>query len=123
MGAKQMVDFSKWLSFVLRHGAKEVGVTMDSEGFVDVTELLSKKPKYKLADLKSVVDNNNKKRFELVEYSKENKPAYKIRAVQGHTIKVANSDSRALTRNRCSKKSPILQRSRLSCMVQTTTPG
>ena len=86
---KKMVDFSKYLSFVLRHGANEIGVHMDKEGFVDVVELMNtpKAKKYTFADLKFVVDNNEKKRFEMIEAQANGTKTFKIRAVQGHTIK------------------------------------
>lgn len=89
---KKMVDFSKYLSFVLRHGAAEIGVKIDKEGFVDVVELMNtqKAKKYTFQDLNFIVDNNEKKRFEMVEYEQDGKKNYKIRAVQGHTIVVAS---------------------------------
>ena len=91
---KKMTDFSKYLSFVLRHGANEVGVKMDPQGFVDVDELLATKgKKYSFADLKLVVDNNSKKRFEMVEVEANGSKKYKIRAVQGHTIEGLEEDS------------------------------
>lgn len=87
---KKMVDFSKYLSFVLRHGAKEVGIEMDSEGFVSVTDLLlTKKAKqYSFKDLQFVVESNSKKRFEMIEVENDGKKSWRIRAVQGHTITV-----------------------------------
>lgn len=99
--SKKMVDFSKYLSFVLRHGAEEVGVAMDKQGYVSVDELLkTKKAKgYTFNDLKSVVDNNNKKRFEMNEVEEEGKKVLKIRAVQGHTITVGFSQLRAWTKS------------------------
>ncbi len=92
---KKMVDFSKYLSFVLRHSANEIGVHMDKEGFVDVVELMNtpKAKKYTFNDLKFVVDNNEKKRFELVEVEKDGNKSYKIRAVQGHTITGLDEES------------------------------
>ena len=88
--SKKSVDFSKYLSFVLRHGAKEVGIHMDNQGYVAVQDILnSKKSKgYNLSDLKYVVDKNNKKRFEMNEFEEKGEKVLKIRAVQGHTITV-----------------------------------
>ena len=92
---KKWVDFSKYLSFVLRHGAKEVGVTMDKEGYVEVDAILkTKNGKFSLNDVKYVVETNNKKRFELTE--RDNGQGVKkffIRAVQGHTITGLDEDS------------------------------
>ena len=92
---KKMVDFSKYLSFVLRHGANEIGVHMDKEGFVDVVELMNtpKAKKYTFADLKFVVDNNEKKRFEMIEAQANGTKTFKIRAVQGHTITGLDEES------------------------------
>lgn len=93
--SKKMVDFSKYLSFVLRHGAQEVGVHMDKQGYVSVDEIMkTKRAKgYTFNDLKFVVDNNNKKRFEINEVDEDGKKVLKIRAVQGHTITVGQADA------------------------------
>jgi RNA:NAD 2'-phosphotransferase (TPT1/KptA family) len=88
---KKMVDFSKFLSFVLRHGAKEVGIEMDAQGFVIVDDLMKtgRAKHYSLADLQFVVESNSKKRFEIVQFDgPEGTKIWKIRAVQGHTITV-----------------------------------
>jgi len=88
-GGKQVskiVQISKTLSWFLRHGAKNEGYEMDSAGFVQGEDLLSH-PKFKnisKAQIDDVVENNDKKRFELVEEG----DTWKIRAVQGHSIKV-----------------------------------
>lgn len=93
---KKMVDFSKFLSFVLRHGAKEVGVEMDAQGFVLVDDLMKtgRAKHYTFKELEFVVNTNNKKRFELVSEDKDDKKIWKIRAVQGHTITVGKFDFR-----------------------------
>lgn len=104
--SKKHVDFSKYLSFVLRHGAEEVGVHMDKQGYVAVDDILkTKKAKgYTFNDLKTVVDTNNKKRFEMAEVEQEGKKVLKIRAVQGHTITVGSCLQRVWMRNLCSLK-------------------
>ena len=87
--SKKLVDLSKYLSFVLRHGANEIGVKIDTAGFVNVAEVLSKKNGYTFEEIKYVVANNNKKRFEMVEITPGTNTLaehFKIRAVQGHTI-------------------------------------
>src|SRR5688500_1055051 len=95
---KKMVDFSKYLSLVHRHGANEVGMKMDKQGYISVDELMAtKKAKhYTMNDLKFVVDNNSKKRFEINEIEEDGKKIMKIRAVQGHTITVEISQLRDL---------------------------
>ena len=104
---KKMVDLSKYLSFVLRHGASEVGLQIDKQGYVSVDDILAtKKSKaYTLADVKFVVETNNKKRFELNEIEQEDgKKVLKIRAVQGHTITVYLFHPRDWTKKICLKK-------------------
>lgn len=78
------VEVSKYLSYILRHGAKSEGLKMDSAGFIKIDDILAKPKakKYKLEDVKFVHDNNEKKRFEM----KEVDGALCIRAVQGHTV-------------------------------------
>lgn len=104
--SKKHVDFSKYLSFVLRHGAEEVGVHMDKQGYVSVDEILkTKKAKgYTFNDLKTVVETNNKKRFEMNEVDQDGVKVLKIRAVQGHTITVESDLQRVWMRNRFSLK-------------------
>jgi len=71
-----MVQLSKYLSFVLRHGAAKEGIAIQSDGFVKVADLLAK-PKLKnqwkvgLDHIKVVVSDNDKKRFELSEVNGE----------------------------------------------------
>jgi 2'-phosphotransferase len=49
--------------------------------------------KVTLEEIKSVVDNNDKKRYQLItEMDQYGMEAYWIRAVQGHTIKTINDE-------------------------------
>uniref|UniRef100_A0A914VXW7 2'-phosphotransferase n=1 Tax=Plectus sambesii TaxID=2011161 RepID=A0A914VXW7_9BILA len=91
------VKLSKTLSFILRHGANKVGVTMDSEGFVPVNELLAlpQLRSYKLQDVHRVVEDNSKQRFLLKEDCQR---GLLIRANQGHSLDVANLDLTPITR-------------------------
>mmetsp|Transcript_29964 Transcript_29964/g.40553 ORF Transcript_29964/g.40553 Transcript_29964/m.40553 type:complete len:84 (+) Transcript_29964:30-281(+) len=63
------VQCSKFLSFVLRHGAEKLGINIRPDGYVlldDILELKdATKNKYDLDLVKRVVDTNDKKRFEL----------------------------------------------------------
>ena len=80
---KKLVKFSKLLSKVLRHAPESIGITLDKNGWVEVSELLKGLGKgITLEDLVFIVANNNKKRFE---FSTDQK---KIRACQGHSIDV-----------------------------------
>ena len=68
---------SKRLSWILRHGASQEGLTMDSAGWVSIQrllQLLNLEPQ----DLDRVIQENNKARFEV---KGEN-----IRASQGHSL-------------------------------------
>lgn len=84
---KELVHISKFISLVLRHKPETIGLNMDSEGWVDVDELIHKANAYRSASLTremldEVVATNDKKRFA---YSDDGK---RIRASQGHSIDV-----------------------------------
>ncbi len=84
----KLVRLSKALSWVLRHKASEIGLSISSDGYVLVKDLLAL-PKFKdvkYDDIKYVVDNNDKKRFSL----KEQNGKYYIRANQGHSGAMAS---------------------------------
>jgi len=63
----RMVALSKSLSWLLRHGAAEANVAMDSEGYVlwDEIRALKQFKGYALEDILHVVENNSKKRFQM----------------------------------------------------------
>lgn len=86
------VQFSKMCSYLLRHGAKNEGLAMRPDGFVEVEEFLlhPKIAKFKanLKVLKDIVEKNDKKRFELAEITENEQTKLYIRAVQGHTIEI-----------------------------------
>ena len=79
----------KAASFILRHGAPKMGVPMRDDGYVRVEDLLAADPMRKhkttLQDLKWVVENNDKKRYQLMQ---EGGTLF-IRATQGHSIDVS----------------------------------
>jgi putative RNA 2'-phosphotransferase len=83
---KQLKHISKFLSLVLRHEPEQIGLTLDSAGWADVTELIEKMNKkgtrLNFETLQTVVDTNDKKRFAF----NDNKT--RIRASQGHTIEI-----------------------------------
>ena len=84
--SKKMVKVSKFLSLVLRHQPERIGLAVDSQGWADVTELLTKAQEAGMAIdadvLREVVATNNKKRFAF------NEDGSRIRASQGHSIAV-----------------------------------
>ena len=79
-------DISKFLSFVLRHDPGSIGLRLDEQGWADVGELLTLAGKagkrVDLETLRSVVAENDKKRFTLSDDGR------RIRAAQGHSIAV-----------------------------------
>ncbi len=83
---KNIKKISKQLSLVLRHKPEEIKLTLDNEGWADVNELLTKMGnKFQTVPmdlLELVVETNDKKRFAFNEHHS------KIRASQGHSIKV-----------------------------------
>ena len=81
---RQLVNKSKQLSWLLRHGAHEQGLAMDEAGWMDIDDLLSFL-NMSQAELELIVDTNNKGRFQLFDR--------RVRACQGHSV-----DNRAVTR-------------------------
>lgn len=84
---KQLKSISKFLSLVLRHQPSTINIVLDEQGWVDTKLLLAQMNKHgKRIDLnllQTVVATNNKKRFAF------NEDGSKIRANQGHSVKVA----------------------------------
>ena len=80
---KQHTEISKFLSFVLRHKPDAIGITLDREGWVDISTLIAAAAndgKQLDADLiLAVVASNVKKRFAI------SADGLCIRAVQGHS--------------------------------------
>src|SRR5690349_6470035 len=68
---------SKKLSWLLRHGAREMGLVMDSAGFALIGEVL-RMTGLSREELDEVVAENNKSRYEV--------RGKQVRAVQGHSL-------------------------------------
>lgn len=77
---------SKFLSLVLRHRPEEVGLELDSRGWVEVSELLDALSTAGMSitasELEDLVASNDKQRFAF------NVDRTKIRANQGHSVAV-----------------------------------
>jgi 2'-phosphotransferase len=88
MNNSNKTNFSKTISFLLRHGAIEHNLKIDKQGYVEVKELLSNNQLRNLSfeDLKYIVSTDTKGRFDL----KLDNDKYYIRANQGHSTKVGN---------------------------------
>ncbi|CAJ1058728.1 LOW QUALITY PROTEIN: tRNA 2'-phosphotransferase 1 [Xyrichtys novacula] len=87
-GEDRDVRLSKSMSYVLRHGANQMGLHMGTDGFMFVEELLAHPQfsSYSLTDVERVVANNDKKRFKLCPHPEDGR--LQIRASQGHTVQV-----------------------------------
>jgi putative RNA 2'-phosphotransferase len=86
MDEKRKTKISKFLSLILRHQPEVVGLSLEENGWVSVEKLIKAcadygKP-FTFAELKEVVESNDKKRFAF------NEDETKIRANQGHSVEV-----------------------------------
>uniref|UniRef100_A0A1A7YB65 2'-phosphotransferase n=2 Tax=Iconisemion striatum TaxID=60296 RepID=A0A1A7YB65_9TELE len=82
------VHLSKSMSYVLRHGARNMGLHMGTDGFLFVEDLLAHSQfcSYTLEDVKRVVATNDKQRFKLLSHPEDGR--LQIRANQGHSVQV-----------------------------------
>lgn len=74
-------EASRFLSLVLRHAPEKANLTLDSNGWVDVDQLLANTD-ITFDQLLNIVATNDKKRFTF------NADESKIRANQGHSVNV-----------------------------------
>ena len=83
---KLHTKLSRFLSLVLRHKPETIGLELDQQGYAEVDLLIKKMNQYgkniDLETLQYIVATNNKKRYAF------NEAGDKIRANQGHSIKV-----------------------------------
>lgn len=94
------IHISKFLSLILRHKAKDFGLTVEPSGFIKLDDILSlpsaQKNHMTLSIVQEIVANDEKGRFELV-----NRPPYYIRAVQGHSMsQVTNEETMSKLNNK-----------------------
>jgi putative RNA 2'-phosphotransferase len=86
MDEKRKTKISKFLSLILRHQPEVIGLSLEENGWIEVKKLIEACADYgksfTFAELKSVVETNDKKRFAF------NKDETKIRANQGHSLEV-----------------------------------
>jgi putative RNA 2'-phosphotransferase len=82
----QLVKDSKLLSLVLRHEPEKIGIALDAAGWVAVADLIAglkrRDPHWTVERLRDAVTSGEKQRFAFDE------SATKIRALQGHSVKV-----------------------------------
>lgn len=79
MNEDRMKKKSHRLSWLLRHGASEVHLAMDSAGFAPVDDVL-RHASLTRAELDQVIEENNKSRYEL------SADSLRVRACQGHSL-------------------------------------
>ena len=96
------------LSNVLRHQGKKLGLSVRTDGYIEVQDLLAldffRSEGVTADDLRAVVDENEKKRFTLAHLGQP--PALYIRAAQGHTMTVVE-DAELLVEIRCPEELPV----------------
>ncbi|OOE77140.1 RNA 2'-phosphotransferase [Salinivibrio sp. ML290] len=87
---KQLNRISKFLSLILRHNPEAIGIKLDSNGWANIEEIITKTNKIRHNEfrtlhsslIKEVVRKNDKKRFSVSTDEKY------IRANQGHSLHV-----------------------------------
>lgn len=83
---RELIQSSKFLSFVLRHRPDAIGLVLDAEGWAGVDELIARASEHgeqlTVELIRKVVAQNDKQRFALSADER------RIRAVQGHSIEV-----------------------------------
>ena len=84
---QQYLLMSRYISYILRHGAIEKGLKIDAQGYVAMDDLLhhlkhTRKESYDLAIIQDIVAKDEKQRFTL----EERDGLWFIRANQGHSI-------------------------------------
>lgn len=98
---KRDIQISKALSYLLRHGALKEGLPIDNNGFIPVSVLLRhnrlKSHKCTLEDIHRIVENNDKKRFQIMNKDLEDGGLQEvICATQGHSIATITPDNEVL---------------------------
>ncbi|MBI6528006.1 RNA 2'-phosphotransferase [Proteus vulgaris] len=91
---KDKVQISRFLSYILRHAPESIGLSLDEQGWGEISQLISLAQKkgtpLTLELISDVVETNDKKRFAVSE------DGLFIRAVQGHSLKTT-VDYQAIT--------------------------
>lgn len=75
-------DLSKYLSLILRHKPEKAGIVLDSKGWAQVSDLIDSVKGLNMAKLEEIVREDDKQRYSF------NNDKTKIRANQGHSVKV-----------------------------------
>ena len=95
MNEKNNKRISKFLCLLLRHQPQKIGLTLDTNGWATIEELIQKSKQhgvvFSFEELKNIVATNDKQRFSL------NEDNTKIRANQGHSLKNVDVELQAST--------------------------
>lgn len=87
--AASLTAKSKFLSMVLRHRPEALGLKLDNNGWVSLSDIIDGCLRYKIdinrGDVDAVIATFEKQRFEL------SPDGLKIRAVHGHSVSVENT--------------------------------
>lgn len=84
---KKLEERSKFLSYLLRHKPADAGLTLDKEGWCELTELLANTD-FTFAELCEIVQQDSKGRYSFDHNSPQH--ANCIRANQGHSTKLVD---------------------------------
>ncbi|MEQ5206067.1 RNA 2'-phosphotransferase [Proteus sp. fly-1067] len=91
---KDKVQISRFLSYILRHAPESIGLSLDDQGWGEISQLIllaqKKGTPLTIELINDVVKTNDKKRFAISE------DGLFIRAVQGHSLKTT-VDYQAIT--------------------------
>lgn len=81
---KNLTKYSKFLSLILRHKPETINIRLDENGWANVDEIIqnSVSLKFTLELIETLVETNDKKRFQLSDDKKY------IRANQGHSLQI-----------------------------------
>ena len=92
LSKRDLVNASKSMSYVLRHGAQKEGIHMRQDGFIYLADLLNYNGLKKLGagerDVEHIVATSDKKRFEM----REEEGVKLIRAAQGHSLEIVQTE-------------------------------
>ncbi|KAJ1721208.1 Protein transport protein Sec24B [Coemansia erecta] len=125
------VKLSKFLSYVLRHGAAKEGMVLRDDGSILLSTLMKHKKLQSTAfeQVKHVVDTNEKKRFVLFREADEaGTQSWYIRATQGHSVQIkepplvlltAESIPSEVIHGTTKEKLPLIREKGLSRMART----
>lgn len=89
MTEKELTKVSKFMSLVLRHEPEVIGAKLEEDGWMALSTLhaglCSRHPEITFADILTVVESSEKKRFQVSD------DGANIRAVQGHSVEIEGS--------------------------------